>query len=137
MTGPGDLGGLLHLVACLVAGRSISTQSNHASCETGQVTHLMLQKTPLPLGYVGQPAARLPHQVGFYCLKDKIKKKKKEEELSVDASMRERTPSLVSLSVIILLRCICTFHFSFLLHTIIKVTSLFFSLFFFFRNHFK
>ena len=80
MTGPGDLSGLLHLVARLVAGRSISTQSDHASCETGQVTHLMLQKSPLPLGYVGQPAARLPHQVGFYCLKYKIKKKKKRKK---------------------------------------------------------
>lgn len=71
MTGPGDLGGLLHLVARLVAGRPVSTQSDHASCETGQVTHLMLQKTPFPLRYVGQPTARLPHQVGFYCLNDK------------------------------------------------------------------
>ena len=79
MTGPGDLSGLLHLVARLVAGRSIGTQSDHTSCETGQVTHLMLQKTPLPLGYVCQPAARLPHQVSFYCLKDKKKKKEEEE----------------------------------------------------------
>lgn len=68
VTGPGDLGGLLHLVARLVAGRPIGTQSDHATCETGQVTHLMLQQPPLPLRYVGQPTARLPHQVGFYRL---------------------------------------------------------------------
>lgn len=71
VAGPGDLGRLLHLVARLVARRPISAQSDHATCETGQVTHLMLQKPPLPLRYVGEPTARLPHQVGFYCLKDK------------------------------------------------------------------
>lgn len=57
VAGPGDLGGLLHLVARLVAGRSIGAQSDHATCETGQVTHLMLQKPALPLRYVGQPTA--------------------------------------------------------------------------------
>lgn len=70
MAGPCDLGGLLHLVAGLVAGRPISTQTDHAACKTGQVTHLMFQEPTLPLCYVSEPAARLPHQVGFDCLKD-------------------------------------------------------------------
>lgn len=55
VTGASDLRCLLHLVACLVTGRPISTQSDHAACKTGQVAHLMLQKPPLPLRYVGQP----------------------------------------------------------------------------------
>lgn len=42
VTGPGDLGGLLHLVARLVVGRPVSAQSDHASREAGQVTHLVL-----------------------------------------------------------------------------------------------
>lgn len=70
VTGPGDLGGLLHLVARLVAGRPVGTQCDHAPREAGQVAHLVLQQPPLPLGYVGQPAGRLSHQVGFYRLGD-------------------------------------------------------------------
>lgn len=69
VTGPGDLGCLLHLVACLVAGRPVSPQSNHPARKTGQVAHLVLQKAPFPFGDVGEAAARLPHQVGFYRLK--------------------------------------------------------------------
>lgn len=73
VTGPGDLGRLLHLVARLVASRPVSPQSNHTAGKTGQVTHLMLQEPPFPFSYVSEAAARLPHQVGFYRLKDKKK----------------------------------------------------------------
>lgn len=69
VTGPGDLGCLLHLVACFVAGRPVSPQSNHPARKTGQVAHLVLQKAPFPFGDVGEAAARLPYQVGFYRLK--------------------------------------------------------------------
>lgn len=61
MTGSGDLGRLLHLVACLVVGRPVGTERHHAAGETSQVTHLMFQEAPLPLGDVRQAAARLPH----------------------------------------------------------------------------
>lgn len=71
MTGPGDLGRLLHLVACLVTGRPVSPQSNHTACKTGQVAHLVLQKPPFPFSDVGEATARLPHQVGFYRLQNK------------------------------------------------------------------
>lgn len=71
VTGSGNLGGQLHLVARLVTGGPVSAQSDHAAGETGQVTHLMLQQPSLPLRYVRQPAARLPHQVGFYCLRER------------------------------------------------------------------
>lgn len=71
MTRAGDLGSLLHLVAGLIFGRSVGAQGDHASGETRQVTHLVLQQPALPLGDVGQPAAGLPHQVGFYGLRRK------------------------------------------------------------------
>ena len=71
VAGACDLGGLLHLVARLVAGRSVGSQSDHPAGETRQVTHLVLQQPPLPLRDVGQPAARLPHQVRFYRLEDR------------------------------------------------------------------
>lgn len=72
VTGAGDLCCQLHLVARLVARRPVSTESNHATCKTRQVSHLVLQQPPLPLRYVGQAAARLPHQVGFYGLKGRF-----------------------------------------------------------------
>lgn len=68
VTCSGDLGCLLHLVASLVIGCSVGSQSNHATCKTGQVSHLVLQQSTLPLCYVGQATTGLPHQVGFNCL---------------------------------------------------------------------
>lgn len=69
VTGSGDLGGDLHLVSRLLAGRPVGPESDHTSCETREVTHLVLQQPALPLGDVGQAAARLPHQVGLYRLR--------------------------------------------------------------------
>lgn len=71
VAGPGDLGSLLHLVARLVTWRAVSAKSDHPTCETGQVTHLVLQQASFPLGYVGQTAAGLPHQVGLDRLEEK------------------------------------------------------------------
>lgn len=71
VAGPGDLGRLLHLVASLVGGGPVGAQGNHTAREAGQVTHLVLQEPPFPLSYVGEAPAGLPHQVGFYRLKDR------------------------------------------------------------------
>ena len=57
VTGAGDLCCLLHLVARLVAGSPVGTQSDHATCKARQVPHLMLQQPSLPLSYVRQPIA--------------------------------------------------------------------------------
>lgn len=90
VTGPGDLSCLLHLVARLVAGRPVSAQRDHTAGETGQVTHLVLQKAPFPFGDVGEAAARLPHQVGFYRLKvQKGKEKRRRHKRSFNYSSLE------------------------------------------------
>lgn len=70
VTCPGDLGRLLHLVACLVTGSPVGPQRNHTARKTGQVAHLVLQEAPFPFSDVGEATARLPHQVGFYRLKN-------------------------------------------------------------------
>lgn len=53
VAGAGDLGCLLHLVARLLVWCPVGTQRNHTAGEAGQVTHLVLQETPFPLGYIG------------------------------------------------------------------------------------
>lgn len=72
VAGASDLRRLLHLVARLVVGGPVCAQSDHTAGETRQVAHLVLQQPSFPLRYVGQPVGRLPHQIGFYGLEERM-----------------------------------------------------------------
>lgn len=64
----GDLGCELSVVGPLFFLGILSAEGDHASGETGQVPHLVVQDPPSPLRDVGQPPGRDIHQVGLYRL---------------------------------------------------------------------
>lgn len=65
MASPGDFSTQLDVMACLVTGGSICSQSKHASSKTSEVSHLVFQQSALPLGDVRQAPARLSDEVGL------------------------------------------------------------------------
>lgn len=74
---PGNFSPQLDVMACLVTGCSICSQSKHASSKTSEVSHLVLQQSALPLGDVRQAPARLSDQVGLYGLqRDMVSKQR-------------------------------------------------------------
>lgn len=60
-----DLGPQLEVVSRLVVGGTVGAQREHAAGETGQVTHLPLQVSVLPLADEGQAAVGLADQVAL------------------------------------------------------------------------
>ena len=60
-----DLGSQLQVVSCLVVGRAVSTQREHAAGEAGQVAHLPLQVAILPLTNECQTAVGFAYQVAL------------------------------------------------------------------------
>lgn len=60
-----DLGPQLEIVSSLVVGGTVGTQREHAASETGQVAHLPLQVSVLPLPDEGQTAVGLADQVAL------------------------------------------------------------------------
>lgn len=71
VTRPGDLSSQLHLVTRLIVRSSVRPQSDHATSEARQVTHLVLQESALPFGDIRQPSAWLTDQILFNSLRTK------------------------------------------------------------------
>lgn len=67
-----DLGPQLQVVSGLVVGGTVRAQSEHAAGEAGEVAHLPLQVSVLPLADERQAAVGLANQVALDSLERKV-----------------------------------------------------------------